>query len=101
FVNPVLKLSDEDAEAEEGCLSIPDVGVMVRRAIRCEISALDRAGKAVTLGGEGLTARVWQHETDHLDGRLITDRMTETEKIANRKLLKELEREFEKGRKKK
>lgn len=100
FVNPVLTLGDEEQESEEGCLSIADVTVNVRRATEAQIAALELEGRPIKLSGEGFIARIWQHETDHLDGRLIIERMTEAEKIKNRKLLKELEREYEKAHKK-
>lgn len=94
YVNPELSFDGDDAMNEEGCLSLPDVHVNVRRSQRVVMHARDVNGNAVKVAAEGLTARVWQHETDHLDGRLIIDRMTEAEKMANRKLLRELERDY-------
>ena len=94
FANPVLTdLQGEDA-AEEGCLSIPEVTVTVKRATRCRIEALDLDGQPITLEGVDLAARCWQHECDHLDGRLIVDRMSEADRIANRRALKRLESRF-------
>lgn len=100
FVNPTLTLGDEEDVREEGCLSVPEVHVMIRRSIKAEISAMDLSGQPIKLSGEGFVARIWQHEFDHLEGRLITQRMSETERIENRKKLREMEREFEKARRK-
>lgn len=52
---------------------------------------MDLAGKPIAFVGEDLLARIWQHETDHLNGVLIIDRMGPGDKIATRKQLKELE----------
>lgn len=92
LVNPVLSELEGDIEGEEGCLSIPDVTVQMRRAKSCVMRAVDVHGKPIELRGEDLLARCWQHECDHLDGRLIIDRMSEADRIANRKVLKELEK---------
>jgi len=75
FVNPVLQDFEGEDVAEEGCLSIPDVLVRVRRPTACTITGLDLEGNPIALRGTDLLARCWQHECDHLDGRLITDRM--------------------------
>lgn len=99
FVNPLLEHSAETITSPEGCLSIPEVTVEMIRAARCELTARDLNGREVRASCDGLAARVWQHETDHLNGRLIIDRMSEAEKIANRKKLRELEQKFERSAK--
>ena len=99
FVNPVIRGRSGSAEAEEGCLSLPGVNVNVRRAKRCQIEAQDLQGNPVILEGEDLLCRVWQHETDHLDGVLIIDRMGPTDKIAMRKTLRALEEGYADTRK--
>jgi len=91
FINPVLQDFEGEDVAEEGCLSIPDVLVRVRRPTACTIIGLDLEGNQIALRGTDLLARCWQHECDHLDGKLITDRMSEMDRIANRKALKRLE----------
>jgi len=96
FINPQLTDLVGRADCEEGCLSLPDVTATVRRASQCTIHAFDVSGRPFTLTGKDLLARCWQHETDHLDGRLITDRMPEAERLANRRALKYLEAEFKK-----
>lgn len=76
MINPtILERSGTQAD-EEGCLSVPDYRVVVRRASRVKIRGLDRQRKEVTLEGDGLLARLFQHETDHLDGHLLIDRIS-------------------------
>ena len=73
--NPSLdKTSDEKKTFEEGCLSIPGKFGEVDRADRVAISGFDKTGKAVKIKAWGLLARVFQHEIDHLDGKLFIDR---------------------------
>ena len=74
-VNPVvLERSDETESDEEGCLSLQGVRVPVERSVRVVVEGLDANGKPVRHELEGYTARVVQHELDHLDGVLIIDR---------------------------
>jgi peptide deformylase len=73
-INPVVSDFDGEAIATEGCLSIPGIVGDVKRAERCTISGLDRKGKRFQLEADGLVARCFQHEVDHLDGVLITDK---------------------------
>jgi peptide deformylase len=77
LINPEIAIVGEDVEEEwEGCLSIPDIRGKVPRAQRIVVRALDRRGKRVEMQASGFTARVIQHETDHLNGILFFDRMT-------------------------
>jgi peptide deformylase len=77
LVNPVLEWESEEREsAEEGCLSLPGVHVEVERAARVRVRAQDHQGDPLEIEAEGLTARVIQHEIDHLDGILILDRIS-------------------------
>ena len=73
LVNPVIHFKAGEALAEEGCLSLPGVRLSVMRALRIEVSGLNRNGERVEMIAEHLLARVIQHEVDHLDGILITD----------------------------
>ena len=74
-VNPrVVERADETEPDEEGCLSLQGVRVPVERSLRLVVEGLDLDGKPVHLELEGYTARVVQHELDHLDGVLIIDR---------------------------
>lgn len=94
YVNPKLSDLQGASEEPEGCLSIPEVDVTMRRSTSTTIEAVDTAGDPIHCPGQDLTARVWQHEMDHLDGRLITDNMSSTDEIANRRALKQLEADF-------
>ncbi|HEV2982184.1 MAG TPA: peptide deformylase [Solirubrobacteraceae bacterium] len=77
LVNPVLEWRSEETElGEEGCLSLPGVHVEVERALRVRVRARDESGKEHEVEAEGLTARVIQHEIDHLDGVLILDHIS-------------------------
>jgi len=91
YINPTLSDPDSEDEAEEGCLSLPDIHVKVYRNKRIRIRAQDLEGKEFEQIGIGFPARVWQHEFDHLNGILLTDRMGPVAKMAHRKKLKELE----------
>jgi peptide deformylase len=81
LVNPVLEWSSEETEtASEGCLSIPFVHVDVERPAEVRVRARDGYGADLKVQGSGLTARVIQHEMDHLDGVLMIDRISRVER---------------------
>jgi peptide deformylase len=76
LINPeVVPIGKESTEDWEGCLSIPDIRGRVPRARQISVRAYTRAGKRLEFTATGFTARVIQHETDHLDGVLFFDRM--------------------------
>jgi peptide deformylase len=80
-VNPRVEWSsDEQEEAEEGCLSLPGVAVDVERPLHVRVRAQDVAGEAILIEASGLEARVLQHEMDHLDGVLIVDRTSKEQR---------------------
>jgi peptide deformylase len=82
LINPEVRADGTDTVEEwEGCLSIPDIRGKVPRARRIVVRAYDRRGKQVELRAGGFTARVIQHETDHLDGVLFFDRMKSFETL--------------------
>ena len=92
YVNPRLELHKGDVEVhEEGCLSLPGLTADIRRPVAATITALDLEGNEFRREASGFEARIWQHETDHLDGVLIIDRMNPMDRLRNRKLVKELE----------
>jgi len=75
LINPEFEYrSDELETMEEGCLSLPGVGVEVERPLHVRVRASDETGAPVVVEASGLEARVIQHEIDHLDGVLILDR---------------------------
>ena len=77
LVNPVIEWRADEVESmEEGCLSLPGVGVEVERPVQIRVHARDERGAPLTVEASGLEARVIQHEVDHLDGVLILDRTT-------------------------
>jgi peptide deformylase len=76
LINPEIEpATREIIEDWEGCLSIPDIRGRVPRASQIVVRAYDRSGKKIEIQASGFTARVIQHETDHLDGVLFFDRM--------------------------
>jgi peptide deformylase len=76
IINPVLENSEDYQPDEvEGCLSIPGLGFPVRRFRTTRVTGVDVNGDPVSVDGEGMLARCFQHETDHLDGILFTDRL--------------------------
>lgn len=97
FINPRFAELTGAEEKEEGCLSFPGVTITKRRATRVEMDAVDTDGRPIHLVGEDLIARIWQHETDHLDGRLIVDSMSATDEIANRRAIKRLTTDYKAG----
>jgi peptide deformylase len=81
LINPELIKSEGEQYGEEGCLSIPGYVGMVRRAMKVSVKGLNRKGKEVRVKGEALLARALQHEIDHLDGILYTDRLEKQEEL--------------------
>jgi peptide deformylase len=73
MVNPVVLQTKGSDSMEEGCLSIPNTYVNVKRAKWVQVEYLDEHGKKQVLEAEGLLARAILHEIDHLKGRLIAD----------------------------
>lgn len=83
LANPRIRpLSEDEEEAWEGCLSIPDLRGLVPRYTSLRLEALDGGGKPYTLEAEGFFARVIQHECDHLDGRVYLDRMRDMRSLS-------------------
>ena len=94
YINPQISVSGGQVAREEGCLSLPAVVGNIKRYKNCTVTATDLDGNEFTEEAEGLTARAFQHEYDHLEGVLITSRMSIAAKIAARKRLKELDEDF-------
>ncbi|MCE5303172.1 MAG: peptide deformylase [Planctomycetaceae bacterium] len=95
FLNPVLEKRSGTAEAEEGCLSFPEIFAPVKRSAKVTVSAYDLDGQEIRCEFDGLMARAVQHEYDHLDGVLFVDRLSPTGLLSVKEALAELEREFE------
>ncbi len=93
YINPVLSEPEGIVEPyDEGCLSLPGISGEVLRPPRITITATGLDGQRFTVRGEGLLARCWQHEMDHLDGVLILDRMSQLSRLKARRAIKDLER---------
>ena len=89
-VNPRTEwLSEELAVAEEGCLSLPGIGLDIERARHARVSGRDVHGEPLLLEASGLEARVLQHEIDHLDGVLILDRASREQRKGALRALRE------------
>lgn len=92
LANPVIISSEAEQLEEEGCLSLPDFRAKTPRPLRASLRAQDLHGKEFTLAGEGLLARAFCHETDHLDGKLFIHHLSrlkrESIKRKVRKLMK-------------
>jgi peptide deformylase len=76
MVNPVVVKRSGSETGEEGCLSIPGIFEDVGRALKITVQAFDETGRPYELEAEGYLARAIQHEVDHLDGVLFTDRLS-------------------------
>ncbi len=75
YINPTVEIvGDLTEESEEGCLSVPGVYGIVKRAKKAKVTALDRHARRVSFAVKGFPAIVFQHEMDHLDGILFVDK---------------------------
>lgn len=73
LINPEIIAAEGEQQEVEGCLSVPDVWGITDRPAKVTVKALNRRGEEFTATGEGLVARCFCHEIDHLDGKLFTD----------------------------
>ncbi len=88
FINPEIVESDGSTLYEEGCLSLPGVTVEIERFTHLKMKALDRHGAPFELEADDLFAIALQHELDHLDGRLLVDRLSPLKRELVRKKMK-------------
>ena len=75
FINPVIFKTSGEQVGMEGCLSLPDISGEVRRAKKIEFEYMDLNGKKQQGKASDFLARIFQHELDHLDGKLLIDRV--------------------------
>jgi peptide deformylase len=94
FINPVLSRPKGLEEVEEGCLSLPELYGQVTRPKRIRVNAFGLDGQEIDTELDGMLARAVQHETDHLDGIMYTDRMSITGRLAAADALDDFETEF-------
>ena len=80
LINPEIIATSGEHTDDEGCLSVPDKFLPVSRPNVVKVRALDRYGKSFTMEGEGLLARAFCHEIDHLDGKIFLDVYKEQQK---------------------
>lgn len=92
LINPVILKREGEDKAEEGCLSIPDIHVEVKRSSYVTVEGLSEKDKPVKIEAEGLLARILQHEIDHLSGILIVDHASPVSKVMVKRQLKKLRR---------
>lgn len=94
FINPVLSRPRGSQTGEEGCLSLPKVYANVTRASTVHVSAFGIDGREIAQDFSEYEARIIQHETDHLHGRLFVDRLTDREASKVQEELEAMQLEF-------
>lgn len=94
FLNPALSRPRGTAIQEEGCLSLPGLRMDVRRPERVVVDAWSLDGQPIHLDLDGFLARVVQHEFDHLEGRLFTDRLPDAAALEARRALASMQEVF-------
>lgn len=92
LINPVILKKEGEEEAKEGCLSLPDIYVDVKRAVYISVKGMNERWEPVIIEAEGLTARILQHEIDHLNGVLIIDYTSPVSEVLVKQQLKKLRR---------
>ncbi len=92
FINGEIINSEGESWFEEGCLSIPDIRLNVKRPDIIKFKYQDEKGREFEEDFDGLLARAIQHEVDHLNGVFIVDRVSKSEKMSVAKELKDIEK---------
>jgi peptide deformylase len=92
FINPEFVEREGMQLEDEGCLSVPGFNATVARPSRAVVRGLDRDGREQTIEGTGLLARAFQHEMDHLDGKVFVDRLRGLQKDLIVRRIKKLSR---------
>ena len=95
YVNPRIISADGWQNGEEGCLSFPGISCKIKRRAEVTIEALDLDGNVFQETVTELPARIFQHEIDHLDGRLLVDRMGTVARMGHSVALKQLVEQFD------
>ena len=83
LANPEIVSSSGIQDGAEGCLSVPDVVGNVKRSEHVKVKALNEDGDEVTIEASGYLARAFQHEIDHLNGIIFTDKATAIERVSD------------------
>ena len=92
FINPEITRREGLAVNQEGCLSVPGIYDNVERAESVTVTALDRNGSRFTLNASGVLATCFQHEMDHLQGKVFVDLLSELKQNRVRAKLKKRQR---------
>lgn len=87
LLNPEIVSFEDEEEEEEGCLSVPEARIQIKRYLSIEVKGINEHGEPRHFEAEGFAARALQHEIDHINGVLILDRASREER---KKVLKEL-----------
>jgi len=90
LINPKITKKSGKTFAAEGCLSLPGVYAKVKRYANVTVTALNEKGLPVEIEAEGLLARAFQHEVDHLNGKFFIDRLSPLAKIKFKSIIKKL-----------
>ncbi len=90
--NPVICGVSGINNGMEGCLSLPGVTITKERSNTSRLIGIGINGEQISLWGDSIHTRIWQHEIDHLDGRLITDGMSVENETANQSALEALQK---------
>ncbi len=88
--NPFLSCLEGSVKSKEGCLSIPKIEVTIQRSTSSVLFGEGLKSLSVAFVGDKTTTKIWQHEINHLDGKLIIDDMSRGEAISNKEALKAL-----------
>ena len=95
LINPEIVTLEGEEIKEEGCLSLPGLYKKVKRAAYAKVKAQNLDGEEFTIEGEGLLARAFQHEIDHLNGIVFIDRLSPLQKRLALEKYKKLKRNYE------
>ncbi|MDR1123913.1 MAG: peptide deformylase [Elusimicrobiota bacterium] len=94
LINPEITSAEGKMTSDEGCLSFPGLDIQIERSREIKVKYLNENGLPVELKAEGYFAVILQHETDHLRGRLFIDHLQGEAKIAARKKIEELSKNW-------
>ncbi len=99
LINPrIVDYAGPKTRFDEGCLSFPAIYAEIERPAACTVEAVGLSGEPLRQDYEGFTSRIIQHEHDHLEGILLVDRMSPTEKLRNKAALEELVEQYREAR---
>ena len=90
LANPEIISANGEIDWEEGCLSVPEFKVKTKRAAEIIVKGLNKSNKPIEYMASGLLSVAFQHEIDHLDGKLLIDRVTKAEREKYIKLVQKM-----------